>query len=291
MSHPWKWNEVVVKKLPRRLRHSTLWMLLIIMPVGVRVDGEHGKELTIEGHAGVGQLASVIRDCSGHPIRSESSNFTDFAGALQYSHRYGEGNFFVIGLRAGRFQMDGQRVFPLSGQSIPFEYDYRYWNPYVAMEMPYGGVGFGYITNDPLVDFSEGHMGVPVSFHMRFGNYIKTHFLMSYNENMPMVSGGGNFIMGLGYPAGRRAMLFSGFSAAPYDRLGLVQKLSWQLSDRFDMDLNARIGQAAGHFEGSISLGLRYHLPLGPKTGPNIFIEQNREEKKTEEKSGYKEIG
>ena len=77
----------------RRLRQTTMWMFLIVMPVGVRIDGDTRNELTIEGHAGAGQLASVIRDCSGSTVASEANSFSDVAGAIQYSHRFGEGNF------------------------------------------------------------------------------------------------------------------------------------------------------------------------------------------------------
>jgi len=268
-----------MKVFTRRLRHSTLWMLLVIMPVGVRIDGENDHELTIEGHAGAGQLASVIRDCSGNPVASESSNFSDVAGGVSYSHRFGEGNFLVLGLRAGRYQIDLRRATREPVLLEPYEYEYTYWNPHLALESPHVGVGFGYLSEEPRLDFSEGTMDTPVTAHLRLGSYAAAHFLATYNENLPMVSGGGHIILGMGYPAGERASMFTGFSMYPYDQIGLAQKVSWMVSDRFDLDLNARAGAAAGHFEGSISLGLRYHLPFGKKTGPNQFLEKRSQEK------------
>jgi hypothetical protein len=278
-------------------------MLLVIMPVGVRIDGENDHELTIEGHAGAGQLVSVIRDCSGDPIASETSSFSDVAGALQYSHRFGEGNFVVLGLRAGRFQMNLQPVTTSDVPLDPNDYEYTYWNPHVAIEAPYIGFGIGYLSEPPVLDFGEWDIsqpfldlgewktGTPITAHLRLGNYSKVHFLATYNENLPMVSGGGNINLGLGYTSGNRVQLLTGLTVGPYDRPGLIQKLSWQVSDRFDLDLNGRIGSSAGTFEGSFSLGLRYHLPLGQRTGPTLFLEKNRKKKAPEKETGNREIG
>lgn len=288
-----------MKIFTRRLRHTTMWMFLLIMPVGVRIDGNTGDELTIEGHVGAGQLASVIRDCSGDAISSESNSFSDYAGAVQYSHRFGEGNFVVLGLRSGQFRMDYQAATTAPVLSDPYRYEYSYWNPYVAIESPYMGFGIGYLSEDPLMGFGKwdfgsiedlyfgiGDFGPPISAHLRFGNYAKAHFLATYNENLPMVSGGGNITLGVGYHSGNNVSLFTGLTAAPYDRPGLVQKLSWGLSERFDLDLNGRAGAAGGTFEGSFSLGLRYHLPVGEPSGHNPFLEKNRKKDQEEEKEG-----
>jgi hypothetical protein len=276
-----------------KIRRSTLWVMLLVMPVGIRIDGDTNSELTLEGHAGTGQVVSVIRDCSGNAVSSEKSTYSDFAGALQYSIRTGEGNFIVMGIRGGRLHSDYMPASRYFSQLIPhgYEYEYSYWNPYVALESPYVGLGIGYLSEAPAYEFGENESSTPLSAHLRFGNYSALHFLGTLNENLPLTSGGGYINLGVGYPAGNRAQMFTGFSATPYDQLGLIQKISWQLSDRFDLDLNGRVGNAGGKFEGGISLGLRYHLPLGPKTGPNPFLEKQRLEEPTEKKPGYQEIG
>lgn len=280
-----------MKIFTRRFRHSTLWMFLVIMPVGIRVDGEHESGLAIEGHAGTGQLASVIRDCSGNPVASESNTFSDLAGGGTYSHHFGEGNVLVLGLRAGRFRMDLRQATREPVLVEPYEYEYTYWNPHLALESPFVGIGFGYLSEEPVLHFSDWTMDTPVTAHLRLGSYAAAHFLATYNENLPMISGGGHIILGMGYPAGGRASMFTGFSGYPYDQIGLVQKVSWMVSDRFDLDLNARAGGAAGHFEGSVSLGLRYHLPFGKKIGPNPFLEERAQEKSREDQPGHREIG
>jgi hypothetical protein len=276
-----------------KIRRSTLWLMLMVMPVGVRIDGEHDSELTLEGHAGTGQVISVVRDCSGRPIASHQNTYSDFAGAFQYSHRTGDGDFLVVGIRGGRLTSNYQ---PASGH-FPYvifpeyEYEYTYWNPYLAWEGPYMGVGVGYLSEAPSLDFGDIQSSTPLSAHLRVGNYAKAHFLATYNENLPLASGGGYINLGVGYPAGDRLQMFTGFSGTPYDRIGLVQKISWRLSESFDLDLDGRAGNADGYFEGGLSLGLRYHLPLGPQTGPNPFLEKRGKEKSPEKKAGYQEIG
>lgn len=276
-----------------KIRRSTLWVMLMVMPVGIRIDGDHDSELTLEGHAGTGQVVSVIRDCSGNAVSSENSTYSDIAGAIQYSVRTGEGNFIVMGIRGGRLHSQFQTANRVFHDIIPegYEYEYTYWNPYVALEGPYVGLGIGYMSEAPDYEFGGNESSTPLSAHLRLGNYSALHFLGMLNENLPLASGGGYINLGLGYPAGNGVQLFTGFSATPYDQLGLVQKISWQLSDRFDLDFNGRAGNAAGSFEGSFSLGLRYHLPLGAPTGPNPFLEKQRQEKTPEKKAGYREIG
>ena len=84
-----------------KLRRTTLWLFLLVMPIGVRVDPEHPGELTLSAHGGTGQVVSVIRDCSGNAISSKESSFVDVAATLQFSHRYESGGFLAAGLRYG----------------------------------------------------------------------------------------------------------------------------------------------------------------------------------------------
>lgn len=258
-----------MKITSRRLRNSTLWMFLLVMPVGIRIDGNTNTELTLEGHVGTGQVYSIVRDCSGNEIASEKNRYTDFAGAAQISFQSGEGNFIVLGLRGGRLSSD---YTPASGgywTPPDRKYEYTYWNPHIAMESPYVGMGVGYLSGAPSLEFGSYEEATPISAHLRIGNYAKGHFLATYNENLPLASGGGYMNLGIGYPAGRNTNLFTGFALAPYDGFGVVQKVSWQISNSFDFDLNGRFGVSEGNFEGGFSLGLRYHLPLGAESGGN----------------------
>ena len=111
--------------------------------------------------------------------------------------------------------------------------------------------------------FGDSSDAIPLSSHLRFGKYDKLNFQISLNEDLPLASGAGYFKIGISYPAGSRARLFTGLSSGFYESLGFVQQLVLPLSDRFDLDLSTRLGSADGHFEGGFALGLRLHMPFG----------------------------
>jgi hypothetical protein len=54
-----------------KLRRTTLWIFLLVLPIGIRVDPEHPNELSLSVHGGTGQVVSVLRDCSGNAVSSE----------------------------------------------------------------------------------------------------------------------------------------------------------------------------------------------------------------------------
>ena len=267
---------VTMRTSAAKIRRSTLWMMLIVMPVGVRIDGPSDSELTLEGHVGTGQVYSILRNCEGNTVASEKNTYSDFAGAIQYSLRTGDGNFIVLGLRGGRFQSEYRYASREPSLVEPYDYEYSYWNPHVALETPYVGVGIGYMSEALAIRLGDRETTPPVSAHLRFGNYSAAYFLATLNENLPLASGGGYYNLGIGYPVSNKVRMFTGLTAGPYDRPGVVQKVSWQLSERFDLDLNGRFGKAGGNPEFGISIGLRYHLPLGAKGGRNQFLEKQR---------------
>lgn len=255
--------------LSHKLRRTTLWMFMIVMPIGVRVDPEHPNELTVSAHGGAGQVVSVIRDCEGNPIASEENTFVDFAASMQVSHRSRDGIITALGFRSGHFNSNGR--FPLSGyddgtgttDSYEQTISYSYFNPYIAMESRYVGIGVGYLSGEIPSYYGDESSSIPMSGHLRLGNYNKVNFQISVNEDLPLASGAGYYKMGLGYPMGSGMRLFSGLSVGFYDQPGLVQQVFLPLSSRFDLDLSARLGSAAGKLEGGLALGLRYHLPWG----------------------------
>jgi len=258
-----------VRGLSQKLRRTTLWLFLIIMPIGVRIDPEHPNELTVSAHGGGGQVVSVIRDCDGNPLASEPSNFVDMAASVQVSHRSENGVITALGIRSGYLNSnaripqsvfaDGSRSYDSYEESV----SYSYFNPYLAVESRYFGIGAGYLSGDVPNTFGKTGDTTPVSGHLRIGNYDKVNFQTSLNEDLPLASGGGYFKMGLGYPMGSRVRMFSGLSAGFYDRPGFAQQMALSISNRFDLDLAARVGSTDGNLEGGFALGLRYHVPFG----------------------------
>ncbi len=168
----------------------------------------------------------------------------------------------AVGIRYGYLDSEAQRaVFGAEG-IYRERVTYNYFNPYIALESRYFGIGVGYMGGDVPAYFGESSEFMPASAHIRFGNYEKTNFLISLNENLPLASGGGYFNMGINYPTGRRVVLLTGLSAGFHDGPGLVQRVTIPGSDRFDLDLSARLGSADRKFDGGFAAGLRYHIPL-----------------------------
>ena len=116
--------------------------------------------------------------------------------------------------------------------------------------------------------FGDSSETIPMSAHLRFGNFEKANFQVSLNEDLPLASGAGYFKLGLGYHAGSRVLLFTGLSLGFYEDVGLVQQVVVPLSDRFDLDLSTRLGSTDGKFAGGFALGLRLHIPFGTSVAP-----------------------
>jgi len=81
-------------------------------------------------------------------------------------------------------------------------------------------------------------------------------------ENLPLASGGGYAVIGVGYPLGERTRMFTGLSAGFYESIGLAQQVSVRLTNHLDLDLNARGGFVGSILEGGVSAGLRLHLSV-----------------------------
>jgi hypothetical protein len=118
------------------------------------------------------------------------------------------------------------------------------------------GMRYGYLESEAqrAVFGTEGSYQERVTY-----NYFNPYIAL---ESRYFGNGGGYFNMGVDYPAGRWGTLFTGLSAGFYDGPGFVQKITILVSDRFDLDLSARLGSADSNFEGGFAAGLRYHIPL-----------------------------
>lgn len=108
-------------------------------------------------------------------------------------------------------------------------------------------------------------MPVHHSGHIRLGNIESTHFIGSYAENTPLISGGGLFDLGFGYFAGESISMFSGISASFYDEAGFLQQTRFKLNHQLALDIMFRVGHAGTASETAISLGINYRLGAKPK--------------------------
>lgn len=256
------------------LRRSVMFLFVIILPFGVRVDPEHPGEISVSAGGGTGQLVTVLRDCDGNVTASEKSSFSEIGGSVQYSRRMEGGQFLVVGLRSGTIHSSAR--FPMVAESYPEriygsygrEVDYNYWNPYVSMEHRSFGFGVGYLGGRIPFTFGEEGDEFPISGHLRFGNYRRTSLMFTVNEDLPLAAGSGFAKLGLSMPLGAKARLFTGASVGFYEDMGLVEQVTVAISERFDLDLGVRLGSTDSKFNGGVAVGLRYHIPTGTADVP-----------------------
>lgn len=255
----------MIKKTLRALSHVTFVCFVLALPIGYYPENPDSSEVILGVHGGYGQVASVIRDCSGNPIASESSTFVDVSGEAYFAVPPGKRSPLVLGLRGGYFRSNAKFA-NTQGPARAQKYTFSYLNTSLNIEKKYIGLGFGRNFGDiPLVfdagprwdpDWSE----VAFSGHVQLGNLEKTHFMASFAENTPLVSGGSYFDVGMGIPLGKHARLFTGVSGGFYDMGGVITQARFKVSRTLDADLAVRLGEAADIIEGSVAAGLVWRL-------------------------------
>jgi hypothetical protein len=139
---------------------------------------------------------------------------------------------------------------------------YQYWNPYIALENSSAGIGVGYLGGDlPTTFDGDDNVEFRLTTHVRIGSDHGRHFLLSLNENEPLLTSGGPWVIGGGYRPGSRVRGFTGVSAGFYDGLGLAQKFEIALNESLLLDLGFRLGKAHTEFDGGASIGCRFTIP------------------------------
>ena len=158
------------------------------------------------------------------------------------------------------------------------EYTFDYFNPNVSLEFYHFGIGMGYVSKRVPIHFSD-HIETAANFsgHARWTIYHGSYLLISYNENVPLVSGGGSFNLGFGIPAGG-VSLFIGLSAGQYHNLGLVHQGENPTFERLSRRCLASLGMKREVvFEGGGAVGLVYQFGKTPALNygyriPSCFI-------------------
>jgi len=230
-----------------RTRRIAVCAFMAVMPLGVELPEENPGELMIGVHGGGGQVISVVRDCDGNAISSKSHPLTEISGSAQYSRKTSDNTSIVFGIRGGQI---GVR-----------QVTYQYFNPHIGIESRLVGLGIGYFGGDVPLMFGDENDVARLSSHLRIGSSDGGYFLVSLNENQPLLTAGGPFVIGGGYAPGSRVRGFTGLSAMFYDGVGLAQQFEIELSEIFLVDLGFRIGKAHESFDGGASIGFRFRMP------------------------------
>jgi|WetSurMetagenome_2_1015567.scaffolds.fasta_scaffold168415_1 hypothetical protein len=260
-----------------RTYHFSGLLCILILPIGYYGNSTDSTRLMIGAYGGTGQVATVIRDCSGHALASEANAFHEASWSAQVIPR--RGLPLVFGVRNGYYLINSHypiRIIPSDpnagpqyGNSATTSIRKWYFIPEISLETRKFGFGTGIIIGKVpfgYSDFSQDHTYdeiLPFTGHLRIGDPDVSYFLISLGEENPILLDG-LLNIGLGYRAGRTVQMYSGFSGLYYDRGGFLQKISIRAGRHAEIYGAVRIGGADGKFEGGASLGLVFLIGKRP---------------------------
>jgi hypothetical protein len=236
----------------------------LTLPIAYVPDSTGDGQAFVGVYGGGGQAATIVRDCSGNQL-STASSFGDVSGQVAYVAPLGKHSHTVVGARLGYsradiWSTDELRDSALAGGTVPPTrlFEYGYFNPYVAWESRYVGLGLGALIGQ--VPSSLGEEGdkdpVPFSFHVRLGELNTIYLRAGLMENTPLASGGGLLDLGAGYRISEGLHMFTGISVGFYEQTGFLQQARVKLGHRVNLDLSGRAGSVDGIFEYGLSAGL-----------------------------------
>lgn len=230
-------------KLWQRFTRAAGTTFLLSMPIGYLPESKDSTDLYVGVHGGAGQVVAVLRDCNGEPLSSVAVKYSDVGGSASWPVHHTP---LVLGLSGGGwFAKDA-------------DIEYGWINPSLSIEGRDVGFGIGYVGGDFPQDF--GNLSEPdhvrYSGHLRLGSPRSFYIRVGVAESTPLISGGGLWDAGFGFPVGSKVDLYSAFSTGFYDQSGFAQHARFRLSRHFDLTAAVRVGQADNQFEGSAAAGL-----------------------------------
>lgn len=257
-------------KIIRALSHSVFVTFLLVLPVGYYPDSGDSSDINIGIYGGHGQVASVIRDCAGNTLHSESSEFSDVSGVVYYPVSRNRHSVITIGLKGGYWSAPKagfatRNINGNYGRTIETSISYSYINPNISFELKKIGFGIGYLNGLQGFTFDDFRYGddideIPFTGHVRLGKLNNYYFLFSLQENLPLASGGGYMNIGLGYGKSESVKAFTGLSFGFYESAGFVYQVRFKTKSSFDFDFSLRLGSAGGKSETAISVGVLFKI-------------------------------
>ena len=254
-----KWSLCAASRFPRLLSCA----LILVLPFGYYTDYPDSSQFEIGFGGGFGQAASIMRDCSGGVVSKHSVSFKDVGGNASVRFRLKGDTYNVLTMRSGYLWSElGSSEY--AWQESNARPDLSYFGATIGVEGKNVGFGIGFIRGRIPTKFDDeaqwDSVGTVPSFHLRLGNARKVHFIGSWAENLPLVSGGGYLNLGVGYPVAGTMRMFTGTSFLPYDGFGFVQQAQIRLNRQWALDINGRFGDSEGIFEGAISTALVFRF-------------------------------
>ncbi len=240
-------------------KKNVLLFVFIIYPyiVGFTPEASDSSSTILKIIVGRGSYADVSRDCEGNPITVVDIPFHE--AAIELDHHSGNVRTGVKGgvtnLRDGKIKKDDSYwdapVF--RGSTI------YYVSPDIGVHWKYIGINAGLIYfNDyftPREDLEFDHKIMP-RFSLRIGNPYTTYVTAGFMNNVPLISGGGLFDIGVGFyrPYPMREV-WVGLGFFPYDSSMLIMKSDIFISQNVMLLPRGMIGLGSDSFEYGLSIG------------------------------------
>lgn len=278
-----------MRRFLKRAIHFTGACCILILPLAYYPGGADSTQFAIGASGGVGQVATVLRDCSGKALASESAPFKEagWSAYLVPSLKLP----FVIGVRSGYYEIDAKYPIRILEYPDPARYATtpvktireNYVNPHFSIETKRFGIGVGYIYGDIPVQFddtrpdasidinqylnsdypwSENRKFMRMTGHLRLGRGDWGYFFGSLGESSPILAPG-FMTMGLAYPfsTANKVRGYTAFTALFYERPGFLQEVTFKAGRNLDIQTSVRLGGVHDKLEGAFSAGFLLRLP------------------------------
>ncbi|OGU54286.1 MAG: hypothetical protein A2315_03110 [Ignavibacteria bacterium RIFOXYB2_FULL_35_12] len=198
---------------------------------------------------GLGSHNVVTRDCSRIIISSTGIPFKE--AALAVEHREEWGRFYFKGGLTAMNEKTRELSVPKQndtyGEWIYERFTTVYLNPSIGAEWKYFGIEAGvlFFTNSGIVSSSLDLNQTYPTDKLRIGNNRRAHFSFSFFNNVPLLSGGNIFDIGIGFGSeeNRRLLLWLGLALSTGDDHFFPSlKTSIPFSEKLLLDLRANTG-------------------------------------------------
>ncbi len=213
-------------------------ILLLLLPyiVGFTPNPSDSSATTIQIAVGKGSYARVLRDCSGN-VHVEDIPFVDAGVAVDHYF-----SAFRVGAKAGILN-DAPRVFTSSEITVTYINAIgTYINPNIGLNTKYFGLDFGGLFSSSRSRYSYGSTIYPTGL-LRIGNLDSWYFSSSLANNLPLMTGGGFFDMGLGFHFEKpNSNLWLGVATGPYEGAVFSLKGDFPMSNKSILNLHGQVG-------------------------------------------------
>ncbi len=220
-------------------------------------------------------LIPLGAECSGVPPATFKEEYVDAGAAFDRQMN----RLLHLGIRGGVVHEETEFVGAIDtvivGLETSGDRDIYYANPYFGFEWNHVGVGAGVlissrelnVNDDEDTPFEEDGDIYPTA-HLRFGRLSKLYVSGHLFEGVPVYSGGGLFVGGVGFrPIGSLELYGAYCASGPYEDDGLLGRVTLDINQSWTLMSTVRFptkfSNESGNFddkEYGVSIGASYRM-------------------------------